>query len=332
MNERKRSHRTRGLGAVTVVLLVAAGVSVGRVDQAAAAGATVSMVGTQFVPPVVDIKTGETVTWENDEPANYPVVIGVHNIVSDDGAFSPSPPVNPGEAWTYSFKKPGAFKYHCGIHPNQMRGTVNVTGDPVPESSTSTAPGSGSTTPTTAPGGGGGGGSTGSGPQGGAGETVRRVELTVAEKDFPVLGVPMTWWTYNGTVPGTTIRANVGDTVEIVLKNTHNLPHAIHTHFMDYDITSDGSSMTAPLPVVPHQEDDTVGAVGGVVPGVAGETGPAIGQNPIGPYEPRGDRDVAGPGKTYTYRYKLDEAGTSWYHCHVLEATDHISKGLYGFI
>ena len=159
-----------------------------------------------------------------------------------------------------------------------------------------------------------------------------RVELTVQEKQMKVLGVPVTAWTYNGTVPGPTQRVRVGDTLQMVLNNTHNLPHAIHTHFQGYSMSSDGSSMTAPLPIVPHQEDDMLGAVGGKVPGVAASPGPAVGQNPIGPYEPRHDSDTARPGETRTYTFKMNAVGTYWYHCHVFEATDHIEKGLYGAI
>lgn len=160
-----------------------------------------------------------------------------------------------------------------------------------------------------------------------------RVELNVQEKTVNILGVPTTAWTYNGTVPGPTVRLTVGDTLEMVLNNTHNLPHALHTHFMDYNISSDGSSMTGPLPVVPHQNDDAVGAgAGGMVPGLGAQPGPAVGQNPIGPYDPRQDEDVARPGKSYTYRWQMKDVGAFWYHCHVMEATNHIAKGLFGMI
>lgn len=159
-----------------------------------------------------------------------------------------------------------------------------------------------------------------------------RVRLNIVEKTINILGVPMTSWTYNGTVPGPTVRLHIGDTLEMVLTNTHNLPHAIHTHFEGYSIADDGSSMTAPLPLVPHQEDDVVGTVGGKVPGVAASPGPPVGQNPIGPYAPRHGSDAARPGETRVYRWKMNDVGTFWYHCHVFEATDHISKGLFGFV
>lgn len=158
------------------------------------------------------------------------------------------------------------------------------------------------------------------------------VDLNVQEKVMNIMGQPTQVWTFNGTVPAPTIRLNYGDTLEITLNNTHNLPHTLHTHFMDYDISSDGSSATAPLPIVPHQNDDALAFAGGVVPGIANKPGPKVGMNPIGPYEPREDEDYARPGESRTYTWKMYDVGTIWYHCHVMEATNHISKGLFGAI
>ena len=163
------------------------------------------------------------------------------------------------------------------------------------------------------------------------GKTVE-VELNVVEKTINILGVPTTAWTYNGTVPGPIVRLHVGDTLKMTLHNTHNVPHALHTHFMDYPLSEDGSSMTAPFPFVPHQNDDTAAGVGGVVPGVANAPGPAAGVNPVGPYEPRMDEDTPRPGQSKTYTWKMLDVGAIWYHCHVMEATNHIAKGLFGMI
>jgi hypothetical protein len=159
------------------------------------------------------------------------------------------------------------------------------------------------------------------------------IDLNVQEKTINVFGVPTTVWTYNGTIPGPTVRLHYGDTLEMTLHNTHNLPHTLHTHFMGYDISSDGSSATAPFPFVPHQNDDTVGAgAAGLVPGVGNKPGPKVGKNPVGPYEEREDEDYARPGESRTYTWEMKDVGTFWYHCHVMEATNHISKGLFGAI
>src|SRR5438067_709438 len=159
------------------------------------------------------------------------------------------------------------------------------------------------------------------------------VDLNIVEKTINVFGVPTTVWTYNGTIPGPIVRLHYGDTLEMTLNNTHNLPHTLHTHFMGYDISSDGSSATAPFPFVPHQNDDTVGGgAAGLVPGVGNKPGPKVGANPIGPYSPRDDEDYARPGESRTYTWKMRDVGTFWYHCHVMEATNHISKGLFGAV
>jgi len=52
-----------------------------------------------------------------------------------------------------------------------------------------------------------------------------------------------TWdaWTYNGTVPGPTLRIRVGDTVVIHFTNELNLRHSIHLHGLRYTIENDGS-------------------------------------------------------------------------------------------
>ena len=106
------------------------------------------------------------------------------------------------------------------------------------------------------------------------------VDLNIQEKVINVLGVPTTVWTYNGTIPGPIVRLHYGDTLEMTLHNTHNLPHTLHTHFMGYDMSSDGSSATAPFPFVPHQNDDAVSAgAGGLVPGIGNKPGPKVGAN-----------------------------------------------------
>lgn len=152
------------------------------------------------------------------------------------------------------------------------------------------------------------------------------VTLDAFEKTVNVLGVPYQAWTYEGTVPGPIIRLAQGTELTLVLRNGHSEAHSIHTHFQHYAIGSDGSSQTAPLPMVPHQNDDAVSAAH------SSSHGPALGVNPIGPYQPRGDHDVADAGKSITYKFKADEVGTFVYHCHVFPADEHIQRGLMGLI
>jgi FtsP/CotA-like multicopper oxidase with cupredoxin domain len=63
------------------------------------------------------------------------------------------------------------------------------------------------------------------------GRVVREYELEVVNKEIEVApGVFFPAWTYNGRVPGPTIRATEGDRVRITLNNTSEHPHTIHFH------------------------------------------------------------------------------------------------------
>jgi len=63
--------------------------------------------------------------------------------------------------------------------------------------------------------------------------TVHDLDLVVEEKMMTVAtGFVVAVWTFNGTVPGPTMRVKVGDTVRIHLKNpaTNKLPHSVDFH------------------------------------------------------------------------------------------------------
>jgi manganese oxidase len=63
------------------------------------------------------------------------------------------------------------------------------------------------------------------------GRTVREYQFTVINKDIEVApGIFFPAWTYNGRVPGPTIRATEGDRVRIELINTTDHPHTVHFH------------------------------------------------------------------------------------------------------
>lgn len=49
----------------------------------------------------------------------------VHNITSDNGAFTPSGPLGGNATYTISLTTAGSYPYHCSIHPN-MVGTITV--------------------------------------------------------------------------------------------------------------------------------------------------------------------------------------------------------------
>ncbi len=62
---------------------------------------------------------------------------------------------------------------------------------------------------------------------------VLRVELETVERVMPIAeGVSYPFWTFNNTVPGPLLRARVGDTIELTLKNAGDSkqPHSIDLH------------------------------------------------------------------------------------------------------
>ena len=68
-------------------------------------------------------------------------------------------------------------------------------------------------------------------PQGLSGGQTRDVEIDVTEKLIEVSdGVFQEAWTYNGSVPGPTIRATEGDVVRVHLRNRTGNAHNIHFH------------------------------------------------------------------------------------------------------
>jgi len=64
-----------------------------------------------------------------------------------------------------------------------------------------------------------------------SGRTVHEYEFAVVNKEIEVApGVFFPAWTYNGRVPGPTIRVTEGDRVRITLLNDTDHPHSIHFH------------------------------------------------------------------------------------------------------
>ena len=99
-----------------------------------------------------DLPAGSGIEWVNLEAADYPAVIGNHNVVADSLTTvlpdtTPFPAgsalIPPGQSWAcdreagvLSCKNadgktvpvaPGRYSYMCGIHPNQMHGMLVVT-------------------------------------------------------------------------------------------------------------------------------------------------------------------------------------------------------------
>ncbi len=71
------------------------------------------------------------------------------------------------------------------------------------------------------------------------GRTLRQYNIVAVDKEIEIApGIFFPAWTYNGTVPGPTIRANEGDHIQVHFTNAGSHPHTLHFHgihssFMD---------------------------------------------------------------------------------------------------
>lgn len=71
-------------------------------------------------PAHISIKAGATVKWTNYDATQHNVAI-----TSGPVKFS-SPTLNKGDTYTYTFTKPGVYRYLCTFHPALMIGTITV--------------------------------------------------------------------------------------------------------------------------------------------------------------------------------------------------------------
>jgi manganese oxidase len=85
------------------------------------------------------------------------------------------------------------------------------------------------------------------------GRTVRQWTLTTADKELEVApGVKYPAWTFNGRIPGPTLRAREGDRLRIELVNGSEHPHTIHFHGV-HAAAMDGIPETGPGLVQPGE-------------------------------------------------------------------------------
>jgi len=82
-----------------------------------AADVSVTIKNFDYSPMEMDIAAGTTVVWKNldGEP---------HTIASVDGMFR-SPALDQNDSYSFTFNRPGVFRYICSIHP-KMKATITV--------------------------------------------------------------------------------------------------------------------------------------------------------------------------------------------------------------
>jgi plastocyanin len=72
----------------------------------------------KFSPETIEIKTGQTVEWTNDD-------LTPHTVTSQGPGDLNSGSIDAGAAWRHTFTQAGSFPYYCTFHPD-MKGTILV--------------------------------------------------------------------------------------------------------------------------------------------------------------------------------------------------------------
>jgi plastocyanin len=98
-----------------------AGLALATAAPADGATVTVRIVRAGFSPSAVTINFGDAVVWRNADTVN-------HQVVADSGAFA-SPILRPGQAYSFTFRTAGTFRYRDALEPAE-RGRVVVRGPP----------------------------------------------------------------------------------------------------------------------------------------------------------------------------------------------------------
>ena len=121
---RRLRRLTTGAGAATalaVLALVAIGCSsnADATDASPVATTTVDLPKSyRFAPEAITVEAGATVTWTNNDNFSHNVKLeGAEPLV-----------MKPGESVQHTFDAAGTFPYECSFHPQDMQGSVVVTG------------------------------------------------------------------------------------------------------------------------------------------------------------------------------------------------------------
>jgi plastocyanin len=86
---------------------------------AAAEAGAVTISNFEFQPPLVTVAPGTKVTWVNKDEEPHTV------LSADGGATFKSPALDTDDKFSFTFDKPGTYKYFCSLH-RHMVGTIVV--------------------------------------------------------------------------------------------------------------------------------------------------------------------------------------------------------------
>jgi len=119
------------------LMAAGAGIAVTGVSTAAHAAnhnVTVDARNSRWVPEMLKIKVGDTVTWTNTAPIPHIVTFSKEKSRTPDKISLPagvtpfeSPNMKKGQTFVYTFKVRGTYNYTCRLHENMMMfGTIVV--------------------------------------------------------------------------------------------------------------------------------------------------------------------------------------------------------------
>lgn len=129
------------------------------------------------------------------------------------------------------------------------------------------------------------------------GRTVREYDFIAIDQEVEIApGVFFPAWTYNGRIPGPTIRCTEGDLIRVKFLNAGSHPHTIHFHGI-HSAYMDGVALSHKMIDMPPEM-----------------VGPGMIQ----------------PGDSFKYEFTAEPFGLHLYHCHAIPIKRHIHKGLYG--
>ena len=85
------------------------------------ASVTVRMKNLQFSPKGIKVRPGTTVTWVNED-------VAVHNVRQVESTFLSPDAMQSDESFSFTFDRPGTYRYQCTFHHPTMNGVVIVEG------------------------------------------------------------------------------------------------------------------------------------------------------------------------------------------------------------
>jgi len=147
------------------------------------------------------------------------------------------------------------------------------------------------------------------------GQTLHEYLFVAYDKEIEIApGLYFPAWTYNGQVPGPTLRATQGDRIRIWFINQGSHPHTIHFHGW-HPFEQDGSMRNQ-----------------FVEPAKAGSQGDNFDFGPGADVAPwlKMDRSALRQQGLEIYEFDAEPVGLHLYHCHSTPLKRHIHKGLYG--